>query len=64
MTNHPNRKKETERAVLVTTTYRGVFFGFATATDGTTIKLRGARNCLRWSTPMKGFLGLAIDRPR
>jgi hypothetical protein len=52
-----------ERAVLVTTTHRGVFFGYATDTDGATIKLRGARNCIRWSTEMKGFLGLASIGP-
>lgn len=65
MTNHPNRGKANgkERAVLITTSHRGVFFGFATDTDGETIKLRAARNCLRWSTEMKGFLGLALLGP-
>jgi hypothetical protein len=52
-----------ERAVLVTTAHRGVFFGFATATDGTTIKLRGARNCIYWSSDVRGFLGLASTGP-
>jgi hypothetical protein len=60
MTNHPNRKKaEDERAVLVTTKHRGVFFGYATNTSGETIKLRAARNCLFWPIENKGFLGLA-----
>ncbi len=62
MVNHPNRKK-TERAVLVTTLHRGVFFGYATATDGPTIKLRAARNCIYWPTGQKGFLGLAAEGP-
>jgi hypothetical protein len=62
--NHPNRgKKEIERAVLVTTTHRGVFFGYAVKTDGATIKLRGARNCIYWPTANKGFLGLASMGP-
>lgn len=61
MVNHPNRSKE--RAVLVTTTHRGVFFGYAKETDGATIKLRGARNCLYWPTEQKGFLGLASTGP-
>ncbi len=52
-----------ERAVVVTTSHRGVFFGYATKTDGTTIKLRAARNCLYWPTGNKGFLGLASDGP-
>ena len=62
MVNHPNRKK-TERAVLVTTSHRGVFFGYATATDGETIKLRAARCCLYWPSEQKGFLGLASGGP-
>ena len=56
-------KKTAERAVLVTTEYRGVFFGYATKTDGDTIKLRAARNCIYWSTASKGFLGLANAGP-
>ncbi len=52
-----------ERAVLVTTSYRGVFFGYATETSGETIKLRAARNCLYWSASQKGFLGLCITGP-
>ena len=62
MVNHPNRKK-TERAVLVTTSHRGVFFGYATETDGATIKLRAARCCIYWPSENKGFLGLASAGP-
>src|ERR1700722_1707812 len=64
--NHPNRKKESEsieRAVLVTTTHRGVFFGYALDTEGATIKLRAARNCIYWPTENKGFMGLANMGP-
>ena len=66
MINHPHRSKVAkrgERAVLVTTTHRGVFFGYATKTDGETIKLRAARNCIYWPTGNKGFLGLAAMGP-
>lgn len=52
-----------ERAVLVTTEHRGVFFGYATKTDGETIKLRAARNCVYWDAAVKGFLGLAATGP-
>jgi len=52
-----------ERAVLVTTSHRGVFFGYTTATNGPIIRLRGARNCLYWSSSVKGFLGLASTGP-
>lgn len=52
-----------ERAVLVTTLHRGVFFGYASKTDGETIKLRRARNIIYWPASNKGFLGLASDGP-
>lgn len=58
-TQHANA----ERAVLVTTAHRGVFFGYATDTDGETIKLRRARCCLYWPATNKGFLGLACAGP-
>lgn len=65
MTNHPNRSKKdkTERYVMVTTEHRGVFAGYATDTDGDTIKLRAGRNCIYWSSDLRGFLGLASDGP-
>jgi hypothetical protein len=40
-----------------------VFFGYATETNGLTIKLTQARNCLYWSADVKGFLGLAASGP-
>ena len=52
-----------ERAVLITTEYKGVFFGYATNTDGDIIKLKRARNCIYWPTQNKGFMGLASDGP-
>ena len=55
--------KTKERAVLVTTAHRGVFFGYATNTDGATIALRSARNCIYWPIEQKGFLGLATAGP-
>lgn len=64
MVNHPNRtKRNGERAVLVTTAHRGVFFGYAKKTDGAIIKLRRARNCIYWPVANKGFLGLASMGP-
>ena len=52
-----------ERAVLVTTLHRGVFFGYAKETNGKTIKLRAARCCISWPSSQKGFLGLAANGP-
>jgi uncharacterized protein DUF6948 len=54
----------TERAVVVTTEHRGVFFGYAEDTDGPIIKLRAARNCLYWPRENHGFVGLASDGPK
>lgn len=52
-----------ERPVIVTTEHRGVFFGYATDTDGETITLARARNCVYWSADCKGFMGLASSGP-
>jgi hypothetical protein len=51
------------RAVLVTTEYKGVFFGYAEDTSGEVIHLRKARNCLYWSSDVRGFMGLASSGP-
>ena len=65
MINHPNRKKVKieEYAVVVTTTHRGVFFGYSTDTSGDVIHLRAARNCIYWSAGVRGFMGLAATGP-
>jgi hypothetical protein len=55
--------QEKERAVVVTTAHRGVFFGYAEDTSGSTIHLRAARLCVYWSTDMRGFMGLASSGP-
>jgi hypothetical protein len=55
--------KTKERAVLITTEYRGVFFGYTDDTSGDIIKLRAARNCIYWPREQKGFLGLASVGP-
>lgn len=53
----------TSRPVLVTTEYRGVFFGYADDTSGDTITLTNARNCIYWPSKNGGFLGLASKGP-
>jgi hypothetical protein len=59
------KKKTTKalRPVIITTAHRGVFFGYATNTDGDTIKLKDARLCVYWSADLKGFMGLASTGP-
>jgi hypothetical protein len=49
--------------VLVTTSHRGVFAGYATDTNSKTINLRQARNCLYWPSSVGGFVGLASGGP-
>ncbi len=58
-----NKENEMTRAVIVTTEYRGVFFGHAEDTSGDTIKLTNARNCIYWPSANGGFLGLAKTGP-
>lgn len=55
--------KKAERAVVVTTEHRGVFFGYATNTSGKTIKLRGARNAYYWKCT-GGILELGESGPK
>lgn len=52
-----------ERPIIVTTEYRGVFFGYADDTGGDTIVLKRARNCIYWSAKTGGFMGLASTGP-
>ncbi len=51
------------RPVLVTTEFRGVFFGYAEDTSGDNITLARARNCIYWPATNGGFAGLASEGP-
>ena len=55
------------KPVLVTTEFRGVFFGYANAAGSknlpSEIALENARNCIFWSSDCGGFLGLAANGP-
>lgn len=52
-------------AVLVTTEFKGVFFGFIENDKNVPneITLSKARNCIYWSSDCGGFLGLASNGP-
>ena len=52
-----------KRPVLVTTEFRGVFFGYADETSGDNITLTNARNCIYWPSANGGFGGLASEGP-
>ncbi len=53
------------KAVLVTTEFRGVFFGIIKNDKKlpSEITLTKAKNCIYWSSDVKGFLGLASTGP-
>lgn len=51
------------RPVLITTEFRGVFFGYASDTSGKDVSLHNARNCIYWPSDQGGFAGLAKDGP-
>jgi hypothetical protein len=54
---------KSERPVLVTTSHKGVFFGYASNTKGPTIELKRARLVIYWSADLRGFMGLAVKGP-
>ena len=56
--------KKNEQAVMVTTEFRGVFFGYMSEppADGS-VTIKRARNCVYWSADVKGFMGLAANGP-
>lgn len=50
------------RPVIVCTTHRGVFFGYASDTTGDTIRLQAARMAIYWGTT-RGVMELAETGP-
>lgn len=55
-------KKSAERPVIVCTEHRGVFFGYASNTDGDNIKLSNARMAIYFGTT-RGVMELAETGP-
>ena len=55
------------KAVLVTTQYRGVFFGFLESKKDNnapaSVTLKNSRNVIYWSSDCHGFMGLAAFGP-
>ena len=55
-----------QKHVLITTSYRGVFYGEVPADQNMfaeNVTLKNARNVLYWHDSVKGFLGLTEDGP-
>ena len=62
------KTKAKKTAVLITTSHRGVFFGYTEKKPEEIIAkkacfLTRARNCIYWPSSQKGFLGLASEGP-
>ena len=57
--------KKTQQAVLVTTEFRGVFFGYVKDDKKlpAEVTLSGVKNCIYWDASCGGFLGLAANGP-
>jgi len=56
--------KTKERAVMITTEFRGVFFGYMDKMpENGSVTLKQAQNCVYWSSDVKGFMGLAATGP-
>ncbi len=51
------------REVIVTTEYRGVFFGSLESEDADRriVSLTNARNVIYWDAQVRGFAGLAVN---
>lgn len=56
------RKIQKERPVIVCTSHKGVFFGYAKDTSGDVIHLRGAKMAIYWGTT-RGVMQLANTGP-
>lgn len=62
-----NKRSEGMKAVLVTTEFRGVFFGYMEKGEEKKlpgeVTLKTARNCIYWAASVGGFAGLAEKGP-
>lgn len=59
------RTAKAQRAVVVTTEHRGIFFGYLVKDNGkTSVELRNARNCISWTANVQGFVGLSVSGPK
>ena len=55
--------KEKLVPVIVTTSHRGVFFGFGVPSDAQTIRIERVRMVVYWSADVRSVLGLAVNGP-
>lgn len=62
-TTNNQMSKSKSIPLLVTTSHKGVFFGYGQPTENNIIRIERARMCVYWSTDCKGVLGLAATGP-
>lgn len=51
------------KAVVVTTSHRGVFFGYGVPSAAETIRIENARMVVYWSSDVRSVVGLAANGP-
>lgn len=56
-------KPKVKQALIVTTEYKGVFFGYGIPNGKNSIRLENAQMCVYWSSDVKGVVGLAASGP-
>ena len=64
MTGNKRNMTGNNQALVVTTSHRGVFFGYGAVTTDKIIRLEQVRMCIYWSAGVKGVLGLAVTGPK
>lgn len=56
-------KNNNKNPVIVTTSHKGVFFGYGEPGDAPTIRIERARMVVYWSADAKSVVGLAANGP-
>lgn len=62
-TKPSSKAKTLATGLVVTTSDRGVFFGYGFPTTEKTIRIEKARMCVSWSSDIRGVVGLAAVGP-
>ena len=55
--------KEKSVPIVVTTSHRGVFFGYGVPSDSSSIRIERARMVVYWSADCRSVVGLAANGP-
>ena len=63
MARNKQQDNTVKTALVVTTSHRGVFFGYGTPSDAATIRLEKPRMVVYWSADVRSVVGLAATGP-